>query len=77
MKVLKKIFYNFKTSYNLNNYYLFLLKAHSSFNSITRTRNYCSVTARGRSVYKTFRMGRHAIHQKASAGLLIGVQKAI
>jgi len=62
--VLKKLLYNFKTSYNINNNYSFLLKAHSRFNTITTARNYCSVTARGRSVSRTFKVEKKDIHRK-------------
>lgn len=44
--------------------------------SITRIRNRCVLTGRGRSVWRTFRLSRIQLRKLALEGLLMGVKRA-
>lgn len=44
--------------------------------SITRIRNRCTISGRGRGVYSYFRLSRMQLREMANAGNLVGVRKA-
>lgn len=44
--------------------------------SISRIKNFCILTGKGRSVYRQFHLSRHQFREKALYGLLRGVKKS-
>lgn len=75
-KLITTVFRSMRLSFIRHNYHLVISKEFTRLASQTRTRNYCSVTMRSRSVYRAFQMSRYAVHAKGSEGLLLGVSKA-
>ena len=44
--------------------------------SLTRVKNRCTITGRGKSIYRKFRMSRLTFRELANKGLLPGIKKS-
>lgn len=56
--------------------YIQKLRSFPRDSSISRIKNFCILTGKGRSVYRQFHLSRHQFREKALYGLLRGVKKS-
>lgn len=83
-KYKKKREFIFSQIYNTDKNKLLFDKMHWSFklqtiprnSSLTRLRNYCSITGRSRGYYRFFGISRNMLRFFAQKGILPGVQKS-
>lgn len=73
---LKSIFYNQSLPEVVRQEAFAKLDKLPKNSSLTRVRNRCVFTGRGRGVYQLFKMSRLCFRELASSGLLPGVKKA-
>lgn len=73
---LKSIFYNQALPESVRSSAFIKLDKLPKNSSITRVRNRCVLTGRGRSIYKTFKMSRLCFRELASIGSIPGISKS-
>jgi small subunit ribosomal protein S14 len=76
-RIYKHIQQNFKISPKIRMHYSTLL--NNTFHphvSISRLKNRCIISGRGRSVYRDFRLTRIQLRHLASFGYLMGIKKS-
>lgn len=69
--ICKNNFFNNKIRISVKQKFLYL----SNNSSITRIKNRCILTGRGKKIYRFFRLTRHALKEKSSQGYLPGLSK--
>ena len=67
---------NLSLSFKSRKRYSEILHFYPVNSSISRIRNRCVLTGRGRSIYRDFRLSRMQLRHMASFGLLMGVKKS-
>lgn len=74
--VLKSLLYSTEYDYNFKIYFVKKFYSFSKNSSISVYRTYGMFSYIGKSVFKRFKLNRHAIKYNASLGFLVGLRKS-
>lgn len=74
-KMLKSIFYNRSLPWEIRENARILLGKLPRDSSVTRPKNRCVVTGRGKGVLRTFRLSRMVFREQGVKGSLVGIRK--